>query len=111
MDVMQEPKWHTRRAHPLWGWIAVLATLGLPLMLLTIAFGAGDTSQGNSSSPFIAGDAVILGVPLVIGWLSYIAMRRTGTSRRKAVVAAVAIPVGILIGITAVFWLLVVSLS
>jgi hypothetical protein len=108
---MKGPNRDTRRVHHLWGWIAALAALGLPLMLLTIAVGAGDTSQGNSSSPFIAGDAIILGVPLVIGWLSYIAMRRTGTSRRKAVVAAVAIPVGILIGITAVFWLLVVSLS
>jgi hypothetical protein len=108
MNAMQGPDRHTRRrVHPLWIWIAVLATLGVPVMLLTIAIGAGDTSVGNSSSPFIVGDAIIFGVPLVIGGLSYLAMRRTGALRLKAFVAAVTIPVGMFIGVTAVFWLLI----
>lgn len=105
--VMQEPDRRTRRVHPLWIWVAVLATLGLPLMLLTIAVGAGDTSQGNSSSPFIQGYVIILGIPVAIGWLSYLAMRRTGRSRRKAILAAWIITLAIPAGITAVIWLII----
>jgi hypothetical protein len=95
-----------RRAH---SWlIAAAATLfGAVVMLFTIAVGAGDTSVGNSNSPWIAGDVIVLGIPVAIGAILYVVMRRSGASRLRALLVAVATPPTMLIAIGAVFWILV----
>jgi hypothetical protein len=89
-------------------WISVLAALcGLPVMLLTIAIGAGDTSVGNSSGPWVEGDAILVGIPLAVGVISYVAIRRSGASRLQAVVGAVVIPPAMFIAAILIFVLLV----
>jgi hypothetical protein len=99
-----------RRRGP-WVWIAVLgAVCGLPLMLLMIAVGAGDTAQGNSSSPFVIGDVTIIGVPVVLAVLTYVAMRRSGTSQARAVLTALLIPPAVIVAVAGVFWLLIILL-
>jgi hypothetical protein len=88
--------------------IAAVATLfGAIVMLFTIALGAGDTSVGNSNSPWIAGEVIVLGIPVAIGGILYVVMRRSGASRLRAVLVAVAAPPTMLIVIGAVFWILV----
>jgi hypothetical protein len=103
MAPTNEPR-HRRRAV----WIAVLAAVcGLPMMLLTIAFGAGDTSVGNSPGPWVEGYIIVMGIPVAVGVASYVAVRRSGASRRLAVVAAVAVLPAMLIAAAGVFALVV----
>ena len=95
-----------RRARS-WLLATVAALFGAVVMLFTITIGAGDTSVGNSNSPWIAGDVIILGIPAAIGAILYVAMRRSGASRRRAVLVAVATPPTMLVAIGALFWILV----
>jgi hypothetical protein len=98
----------TRPRRPRWGWLALIVTLiGFPLMLATIAIGVGDTSVGNSSSPWILGDIIVLGVPVTIGALVYVARRQSGRSRLVALASAVLIPVAALISLGLIVWLIV----
>lgn len=82
------------------------AVCGLPVMVLTIAVGVGDTSVGNSSGPWVEGDVIFIGVPVAVGLASYVAVRRPGASRRLAAVAAVAVLPAMLIAATGIFVLL-----
>lgn len=94
-----------------WLWITVLvAVLGGLLMLFVTALGAGDTSVGNSSSPFIAGYVTILGVPLLVGLSAYMTARKSDIRRGRALVVAALVPPAMLVAITGVFWP-VISLS
>jgi hypothetical protein len=90
--------------------IAAVAFCGSVVMLFTIAVGAGDTSVGNSSSPWIAGDVIILSIPVAVGAISYVSIRRSGATRGRALAAAVAVPPAMLIVVSLIFWLLI-SLS
>jgi hypothetical protein len=88
-------------------WIALLAAAcGLPVMVLTIAIGVGDTSVGNSPGPWVEGDILSIGVLVAVGLASYVAVRRSGASRRLAAVAAVAVLPAMLIAATGIFVLL-----
>ncbi len=82
------------------------AVCGLPVMVLTIAIGAGDTSVGNSPGPWVEGDIIFTGVPVAVDLASYVAVRRSGASRRLAAVAAVAVLPAMLIAATGIFVLL-----
>jgi len=73
---------------------ASVLSLGLVLMLFTLAIGAGDTDVGNSTEPWIAGDAILLGIPVAIGAVTYWLLRRTGSARRRAIAFACAVAVG-----------------
>lgn len=90
--------------------VALAAFCGSVVMLFTIAIGAGDTSVGNSSSPWIVGYVIILAIPVAAGAISYVAGRRAGATRRGSLVAAVAVPPTMFIGVSLIFWLLI-SLS
>jgi hypothetical protein len=66
----------------------------------------GDTSVGNSPGPWVEGDIIFMGVPVAVGSASYVAVRRSGASRRLAAVAAVAVLPAMLIAATGIFVLL-----
>jgi hypothetical protein len=94
-----------------WIQLTILAALcGLPFMVAMAAIGVGDTAQGNSTSPFIAGDVTIIGVPLVVAWIAYAAARYWDVSRLRALAVAAFVPPAMLVAAVAALWLLV-SLS
>lgn len=94
-----------------WIWITVFAALlGVPVMLGVIAAGAGDTSVGNSSSPFLAGYVAIIGIPILIGFSAYMAARQSDVNRTRALALAVLVPPGVGAMVVGAFWL-IVSLS
>jgi hypothetical protein len=82
------------------------AVCGLPVMALTIAIGVGDTSVGNSPGPWVEGDIIFMGVPVATGLASYVAVRRSGASRRLAALAAIAVLPAMLIAASGIFVLL-----
>jgi hypothetical protein len=76
-------------------WFATVLSFGVLVMLFTLAIAAGDTNVGNSNEPWIAGDAIFLGTPIVIAAVGYRLLRRTDTAPRRALAIAGAVAVAI----------------
>jgi hypothetical protein len=90
--------------------IVTLLLLGLTVMLFTVAIGAGDTSVGNSQGPWIEGELVFYGTPVLIGAFCYRLFRRLGAAPRRALMASVLLLPGMAL-VVALGYFLVVELA